>query len=125
MDICGSAGFAVGDVAVARSRRARLRGLMWTEPHPLLLQGSSVHGFWLRGPLWVVGVGPDGTVTAVEWLRRRRVIRLRGARWALELPPGHPLPVVGERLALHARRDEASAHARPTLPLCHAHRESG
>lgn len=86
---------------VAASPLSRGRGLMARSPTPLLLRCSSVHGFWLRAPLHVVGIAADGTVVAVALLRRRRIMRMASCRWMLELPLGHPLPEPGERLTFH------------------------
>jgi hypothetical protein len=65
----------------------------------LLLHTRSVHGFGLRRPLTVVTIDPAGTVTGRSRLAPRRVLVFPAVRWVLELPDGHPVPAVGERLA--------------------------
>lgn len=101
MLITGRGGWQV-IAEVAASPVARWRGLMARSPTPLLLRCSSVHGFWLRSPLHVVGIAADGTVVGVAMLRRRRIVRMASCRWILELPLDHPLPESGERLTLGA-----------------------
>ena len=78
----------------ARTAPARLRGLLGRAPlepgSGLLLDPcSSVHTCLLRRPLDVVFLHADGTVLRiVHGLRPWRCALRRGARSALELPPG-------------------------------------
>lgn len=123
MDITGPGGFRVTDAEVAFRAGARLRGLMRRDPVPLLVRTSSVHGFWLRGPLWLVGIAADLTVVTVEPLRRRQVARMPGARWILELPSDFALPRPGDQLAFRASGGEAEVHGGTPLPLRHPDRQ--
>ncbi len=75
-----------------RGRRSRGR-----EP-ALLLRTRSVHGFGLRDRLEIVMIDRAGAVTGVGCLDPRRVLVFPAATWVLELPAGHPVPAVGERL---------------------------
>jgi len=77
----------------------RWRGLRGREDEAFLLRTRSVHGFGLGGPLTVVTIDPAGTVTGRSRLAPRRVLVFPAVRWVLELPDGHPVPAVGERLA--------------------------
>lgn len=88
------------EVEVASTFWNRATGLMWTEPRPLMIHTRMVHGFGLRSDLWVVGIDAGGTVMVVERLRRRRLVRLREARWTLELPLTVCPPEPGTHLAL-------------------------
>ena len=82
-----------------------------------------VHGFWLTGPLWTVGIAQDGTVFEVGLLPRRRLVWLRRAAWILELPLDSALPQPGERLTFQVTAGEAVPHAGTSLPLRHTDRE--
>lgn len=125
MDVTGPGQFHITGVEVADTPRRRLRGLMGREPVPLLIRGASVHGFWVRGSLWAVGLAADLTVTAVKPLRRRGVVWLPGCRWILELPSLSPLPRQGDRLAFHRAEGEAGAYGGTPLPLFDTDRQPG
>lgn len=98
---------------------------MGRSPRPILLQTSSVHGFWLREPVWLVGLDHRSVVTDVRLLPRRRLAWLRGNRWILELPREVPLPAVGERLVFHPDGGEADRRGRNPLPVRNADRQPG
>lgn len=125
MLIRGGSGFLVGDVEVASTFRRRWRGLMGGAAHPLLLPTTSVHGFWLRSPLWVVAIGPDLTVMGVELLRPWRVVTAPGAAWILELPLGSPLPAGGEGLTFNGGGGKAVGDGRPAIPVRDPDRQPG
>ncbi|HJR92002.1 MAG TPA: hypothetical protein VJ938_06150 [Acidimicrobiia bacterium] len=97
MDVRGSNG-QVWDVQVASGWRSRLAGLMGRTPRPLLIATSRVHSFWMRRPIRLVGVDQAGEVVEVRILARRRLARVNGARWILELPLEEPFPQPGDRL---------------------------
>ena len=97
MDVRGSNG-QVWDVEVASDWRSRLAGLMGRTPRPLLIATSRVHSFWMRRPIRLVGVDQAGEVVEVRILARRRLARVAGARWIMELPLEEPFPQPGDRL---------------------------
>lgn len=123
MDIVGPGGQRWREVEVATTWSRRLLGLMGRQARPFLLPGRAVHGFWLRQPLWVVGVAKDGVVTDVRWLERRRLARLRAGVWVLELPPEADTPVVGDRLTILCPSRQPDDNARPSLPVRHTDRQ--
>lgn len=125
MVIRGHSGFIVPDVEVATGFRRRWRGLMGRAPRPLLLATSSVHGFWLSHPLWVVAISADLEVMRGELLRPWRVLTVPGAAWILELPAESQLPVEGEGLTFEAGNGEADADGRTALPVRDPDREPG
>lgn len=98
---------------------------MGRSPRPILLRTSSVHGFWLREPLWLVGLDDHRLVTEVRLLSRRRLIWLRGTHWILELPQDTPLPFVGDRLVFHPDDGEADRRGRSPLRVRNADRQPG
>lgn len=106
MDIAGPRGYHIERVRVASGVLGRGRGLIGSRPSPLLIPTDSVHGFHLATDLAVIAIDRAGQVLAVRRLRPWRMIRVRKARWMLELPLGHPLPRVGDRLQLLARDGE-------------------
>ena len=106
MDIAGPRGYRIEGVQLASGILSRGRGLIGSRPSPLLIPTDSVHGFHLATELAVVAIDRVGQVLAVRRLRPWRMIRVRRARWMLELPPRHPLPRVGDRLQLLARDGE-------------------
>lgn len=124
MQVRTAAGTLAETVALAESPWARLRGVIGGGVHPTLFRTSSVHGFWLRRPIGLVGIDRGGTVTHSRVLRRRRVAWLRGAHWVLELPGEAPRPPVGERLTLWGAPGEPDGHARPPVPVRYADRQS-
>lgn len=125
MEIRGPRGFVVREVEPAATFLSRFRGLMGRSARPVLLATSSVHGFWIRRPLIVVGVDEALRVLAVRRLRRRRIVWIKGARWILELPDGNPNPQPGDRLTLCGRDGEPGVDDRPPLSLRHSHRQPG
>lgn len=116
MEIIGSLGFSATGVEVATTFLSRARGLMWRRPVPLLLPTASVHGLGLWSQVWVVAIDGTGTVMEVRPIRRR-LAWCRGARWILELPPGHARPVLGERLAFRRWDGEPESDAGTPIPL--------
>lgn len=121
----GPSGYCLPRVEVATTWVQRWRGLMCRSPRPVLLRTSSVHGFWLSEPVWLVGLDDDGLVTEVRLLSRRSLAWLRGTRWILELPLDTPLPTVGDRLAFHPDDGEADRRGRTPLRVRNADRQPG
>jgi hypothetical protein len=85
---------------LARGHRERLLGL-WAVPPGcgLLVRSVSVHTFWMRRPVPMVGIGPAG---AVRWSRivpPRRLIFEPGTAWVAEVPHAAALPPAGSLLA--------------------------
>ncbi len=82
------------EVAVARSRRARLLGLSHLEPGAappglLIPRCRSVHTFGMRFALDLYFLGEGGVVVeAVLGVGARRLAGCRGARAVLEIPAG-------------------------------------
>lgn len=106
MDIAGPRGYHIESVRLASGILGRGRGLIGSRPTPLLIPTGSVHGFHLAAELAVVAIDRAGQVLAVRRLRPWRMIRVRRARWMLELPSRYPVPRVGDRLQLLARDGE-------------------
>lgn len=125
MRMTGPGGYCLPHVEVAGTWLQRWRGLMGRSPRPVLLRTSMVHGFWLRQPVWLVGLDDHRLVTEVRLLPRRRLAWLRGSRWIMELPGDAPLPTVGDRLAFHPDDGEADLHGRTPLPVRDADRQPG
>lgn len=125
MRITGPGGYSVPRVEPARTWMQRWRGLMGRSPRPVLLRTSSVHGFWLRESVWLVGLDDHRIVTEVRLLPRRRLAWLRGTRWILELPRHTSLPTVGDRLAFHPDDGEADCRGRTPLRVRNADRQPG
>ena len=123
MEVRGPDGWRWNDVEVASRRRSRLRGLIGRAPRPLLIQTCTVHGFWLRSPIRIVGIGPDGVVVDVRLLERRRVAWMRGARWILELPVELAWPREGARLTFRAGGGEPDIDAGPSVSVRHSDRQ--
>lgn len=121
----GPGGYYLPHVEVAGTWLQRWRGLMGRSPRPVLIQTSSVHGFWLREPVWLVGLDDGFIVTEVRLLPRRRLAWLRGSRWIVELPRDAPVPMVGDRLAFHPDGGEADRRGRTSLPVRDADRQPG
>ncbi|MEX1005276.1 MAG: hypothetical protein WD990_05465 [Acidimicrobiia bacterium] len=86
----------------------------------MLLAGWSVHGIGMNRPLTVVGLDPDGTVTAVRTLDPGRVVVLGGVSSILEIEESIPAPSIGSRARFYDRR-----HAGTTRGLRNAYRQSG
>ena len=82
----------VAPAAVARSRRARRRGLLGRPPGPgalVLARTRSVHGLGMDRSLDVALCAPDGRVVAVRRLRPGGLVwPTRGTRWAVEADEG-------------------------------------
>src|SRR5215210_277226 len=82
-------------VAAATTPRARFLGLAWLDPIPVdwaleLPRCRSVHTFWMRFPLDLVWLGPDGRVVRVDVdVARRRARSCRAAASVLETRSGH------------------------------------
>jgi hypothetical protein len=76
----------------------RLVGVRRQGVEGLFMQTWSVHTFGLRQPISVVGLDSGGTVSSTMVLRPNRVVVIPGTRHILELPAGHDLPAVGDRL---------------------------
>jgi hypothetical protein len=123
MEVAGPNGQRWNDVEVASTFRSRLRGLIGRDAHPLLIRTCTVHGFWLRAPIRIVGIGRDGIVVGVRLLGRRRVAWLRRARWILELPAELDWPREGARLTFLAGGGESDIHAGPSVSLRHSDRQ--
>lgn len=123
MEVAGPDGHRWGDVEVAARRRSRLRGLIGRNPRPLLIQTRTVHSFWLRAPIRIVGIGQNGVVVGVRLLGRRRVAWMRGARWILELPVELDSPREGTRLTFLGGGGEPDIHAGPSVSLRHSDRQ--
>lgn len=121
----GGNGYSLEGIEVAVGLARRWRGLMGRRPVPLLIRTRSVHGFWIRCPLTVVGLDRAGTVMALRVLRRGRIVRMAGATWILELPQHLRPPSPGDRLTFLPGSGEADLHARTALPVCDPDRESG
>lgn len=66
----------------------------------VIIPGSSVHGLWIRRPLDVTGVLPDGTALETRRLNPRRAVGFPGAAWILERRPGAVLLARGDRVAV-------------------------
>ena len=64
----------------------------------MLIGGAIVHSFGMLEALRVVGIDRTGCVLSSLLLEPRRIARLKGAAWVLELPVGEPYPVPGSRL---------------------------
>ncbi|MGA7272214.1 MAG: hypothetical protein WB239_14175 [Acidimicrobiia bacterium] len=124
MQARGANGYRLEGVEVTVGFVGRWRGLMARHPVPLLIRTRSVHGFWIRRPLTVVGLDREGRVTAVRVLKRGRIVLMAGARWILELPQDLRPPSVGDRLTFLPGSGEADLHARAALPVCDPDRES-
>jgi hypothetical protein len=93
-------GWTSPPVRLATGAAARWQGLRGrAETGALLLHTRSVHGFGLRHPLTIVTVDAAGIVTGRSRLAPHRVLVFPALCWVLELPDGHPVPAVGERLA--------------------------
>lgn len=86
VDVCNRPYRAV----VAEAFGERLLGLhlFAEDPAALVVPGSSVHGFGLRGPVWVVGVDEQGRGTGGRVLMPRRLVRFPGASAVVEVPAG-------------------------------------
>lgn len=122
MLVLGDAGFCL-EVEVATTRRARLMGLIGTEPYPLLLRTASVHGFGLRRRIQVIAIDAGGRVIASRVLRRRHIVTVPSARWILELPTDIDPPLLGERLVLDASRRQAGPHGIDSVSVRDADRQ--
>ena len=88
-----------GPVREARGFWGRWRGLRHSpDGAALLLRAGSVHGFGMDRPILVVGLDRRFTVVGVSKLVPNRIVRMRGARWIVELPETATPPPVGTRL---------------------------
>lgn len=81
------------EVALARSRAARRRGLIGTNGvgrgKGLLLKGKQVHTFGMSYSIDVVHLAGDGSILKVTTMRPFRLGRWRRrAKWILELDAG-------------------------------------
>lgn len=81
------------EVALARSRAARVRGLIRTNGvgrgKGLLLKGKQVHTFGMSYAIDVVHLAGDGSILEVATMRPFRLGRWRRrAKWILELDAG-------------------------------------
>ncbi len=54
-------------------------------------------------PLALVGLDGAGQVVRTATLRPRTVVRMAGAKWILEMPPGAQCPSWGARVTITAR----------------------
>lgn len=77
-----------------------MRGLICRQPRPVIFAASAgIHTFGLREPIAVWLLAADGFVLAVgPCVQPCRVVYAAGVRWAVETPPGLPLPVPGTRV---------------------------
>ena len=96
---------------------------MGRAPTLLILQTRTVHSFWLRGPIRLVGIDPSGAVMHVRVLMPGRVVWMRGVRWILEMPTEVDHPRIGERLTFWTIDGEPDIYARSPLPVRHSHRQ--
>jgi hypothetical protein len=65
----------------------------------MVIPGSSVHGFGMDRPLLVVALTRNFEVMSTVVMPPNRFVRVRGARWMVELPEGTDPPAAGARLA--------------------------
>ena len=79
--------------------RDRLKGIRRDEPG-LLLATRSVHGMWLRHPLWTVALDESLRVVRIVRLRPGRVVTFLDARLVLELAHDRAPPSLGTRLSM-------------------------
>lgn len=101
-------GWAATDVLLAESCKDRRRGVLTSVPR-VLLQTCCVHSVGVAQSLRVVGIDRHGTVQEQQILDPRRLLRIPGVVWVLELPIDDPHPEIGERLDIYARRCERQA----------------
>ena len=107
-----------GRLYVARTFRERLLGLAGLRTLPadcaLLITGcASVHTAWMRFPIDVVFIGPDGRVLrVVEGLRPWRTAQCRGAAAVVETSAGQ-----AERLGFATPATDSPAGSRPSAKL--------
>ena len=123
MDVFGAGNRRWLGVEGANNFRARLRGLMGRTPTLLILETRTVHSFWLRNPIRLVGIDPSGAVIQVRVLPPGRVAWMRGVRWILEMPTEMDHPRMGERLTLRTIDGEPDLYARSPLSVRHSHRQ--
>jgi uncharacterized membrane protein (UPF0127 family) len=84
---------------LARTFLDRLHGLRRAPPgSALVMRARSVHGFGMRHPIPVIGLDADMRVVSTRTLRPNRVMVIPSARILVELPPGQPVPRIGDRV---------------------------
>ncbi|HEX6146957.1 MAG TPA: hypothetical protein VF083_09295 [Acidimicrobiia bacterium] len=84
---------------LARTFLDRLLGLRRAPPgSALVMRARSVHGFGMRQAIPVIGLDADMRVVSTRTLRPNRVIVVPPARLLVELPPGRPMPRIGDRV---------------------------
>jgi uncharacterized membrane protein (UPF0127 family) len=89
-------GWESGPVLVAHTFADRLKGLRHSsDDYGMLIKGPSVHGFGMKEPLLVIGLGERSTVVGYRTLFPRRVVWIRRAVEILELPVGLQPPSAG------------------------------
>jgi uncharacterized membrane protein (UPF0127 family) len=79
----------------------RLRGILGApQGVGVVLVTQSVHSFWQRHPLEVVGLDWGMRVVTTRTLPPNRIVVLPSAAMIVELPHGSPLPDLGDRLEI-------------------------
>lgn len=102
-ELRGGKGWESGPVVVAASGWRRLRGLLPTSDHGLLLRATSVHGVGMTHPVWAIGL--DGRVViGVVVLAVGAFRRHPRATAILELPLWRDPPELGDRLVVRRIR---------------------
>jgi hypothetical protein len=96
-----NAGLWSADAVLAQGFLDRLLGNFRAPPGtPVLLRTRSIHTFGQRRPLSVVGIDAAMTVVDVRSVSPNRVAVIPGARLILEVPAGHEVPDVNQRIAI-------------------------
>ena len=75
-------------------------GILWGVVSVVVLSATSVHSFGLRRGLDLIGVDDQMRVVATMPLPPNRVRVIPSARLIVELPPGWPLPEIGEQIEI-------------------------
>lgn len=104
-------------VHLARTFRDRLIGIRAGDS-ALLLRGGAVHGRGIADSMRLISLDEFGVVTATGILEPGAFASMGRARWILEIPGRGPVPPVGSRLRIYARRRD-----RATDSLCDTDRQ--